>query len=98
VEVARRKCESEGCKRVARNKGIYRGKTRYGRFCEHHHKGEGHAFIAHMIRKIENTACSRCGWDKAPCDRHRVDPKKGYVASNVRVLCPNCHRLEHLGV
>lgn len=47
---------------------------------------------------IPNKKCELCGWNKAPCDRHRIDNKKGYFAENVKVLCPNCHRLVTLNV
>jgi hypothetical protein len=91
-------CQEEGCGRRARNKGLYKGKRRYGRFCEQHHKGVSTRWRFDQEEQIDNTSCSRCGWDRAPCDRHRVDPTKGYVRENVKVLCPNCHRLEHLGL
>ena len=45
-----------------------------------------------------DAACERCGWDKAPIDRHRVEPERGYVPENLKLLCPNCHRLEHMGL
>lgn len=44
---------------------------------------------------IDNSKCGRCGWDKAPCDRHRIIPELGYTLENVIVLCPNCHREQH---
>ena len=42
--------------------------------------------------------CERCSWD-GPCDRHRIILGKNggkYVHGNVLILCPNCHRLEHM--
>jgi len=39
--------------------------------------------------------CDHCGWNEAPCDRHRLQPVDGYVEGNVVVLCPNCHREIH---
>jgi hypothetical protein len=39
--------------------------------------------------------CDRCGWNEAPCDRHRVVANQGYTDENVVVLCPNCHREIH---
>jgi len=51
--------------------------------------------------RIPNKSCQFCGWDKAFCDRHRiVEGKNGgvYSKENVVSLCPNCHRLIHLGL
>ena len=45
--------------------------------------------------------CSMCGWDKAPCDTHRIVPGKDggmYTQDNIAILCPNCHRLVHKGL
>lgn len=90
-------CQIEGCDRKARNKGFYKGKTRYGNTCEYHHKNKEK--LDNFFRKnIENKSCEVCGWDKAPCDRHRLDPSLGYVKENVKILCPNCHRLFHAGL
>jgi 5-methylcytosine-specific restriction endonuclease McrA len=94
----RRPCEVEGCRMFGRNKGFYKGKIRYDHVCDYHHrKGNQVEWVATRAN-IDNKKCDRCGWDKAPCDRHRVDPKKGYTKSNVVILCPNCHRLETLGL
>lgn len=44
--------------------------------------------------------CSRCGWDKAPCDLHHIQGKKIENPdhhSNLTYICPNCHRLFHRG-
>lgn len=86
----RKICKISNCKRQTRNKGFYKGKTRYDNVCSFHHSGTS----PYWKKKIMNKKCERCGWDKAPCDRHRVVPSKGYVKSNVIVLCPNCHREE----
>jgi hypothetical protein len=100
----RKQCCFPGCGMSGRNKGFHGGKRFYGTLCERHYR-EKHLrdvppTLASMKAKqaIPNSACSVCGWDKAPCDRHRIDPSKGYTAENVKVLCPNCHRLEHLGL
>lgn len=90
----RRRCEHPGCTRLGRNKGAYKGKTRYDRFCSLHHKAAGD-FSMKVRAEIPNHKCERCGWDKAPCDRHRIDPRRGYFRENIIVLCPNCHREEH---
>ena len=60
------------------------------------------AKISSQSRKIiPNKICMICGWDEAFCDRHRlVSRSKGgrYIKSNCVSLCPNCHRLIHLGL
>jgi hypothetical protein len=47
---------------------------------------------------LVNIKCDLCGWDKAPCDRHRIEKLKGYIKENVMILCPNCHRLATYGL
>lgn len=85
-----KKCRIEGCGNLARNKGKYKGMTLYGNTCTRHHKTTNRNHHS----SIDNSKCEQCGWDKAFCDRHRLDPKSGYHPSNVKVLCPNCHRME----
>lgn len=93
-------CVVPGCSRLGVSKGYTeRGKKRWSRYCQFHEKArqglpEGARKQAHIL----NSKCEVCGWDKAPCDRHRVEPAVGYTRSNVKVLCPNCHRLETLGL
>jgi hypothetical protein len=92
----RKQCQHEGCDNLGRNKGYYKGHVRYGKFCEKHHK----RFSDHSVywtgkALLDNRKCSKCGWDKAPCDRHRIDPVLGYTEENVIILCPNCHREAH---
>jgi len=93
----RKTCCVEGCAKLCRNKGFYKGRTRYDRMCEFHHRGSDRAYYSKKQR-IPNTKCSHCGWDKAYCDRHRKIPELGYTTQNVAVLCPNCHRLAELGI
>ena len=92
----RRKCEHPGCNSLGRNKGKYNGKTIYDRFCEQHHRLSASSLS--VRRHIDNTSCDVCGWDKAACDRHRIIPELGYKEGNVKILCPNCHRLVTLGI
>jgi hypothetical protein len=95
-----RECSFDGCNRKTRNKGSYRGKTRYDHLCEKHHRmrsdlgGEN----VYYWRKTEQSKCENCGWDKATCDRHRKIPSKGYTQDNITILCPNCHRLVTFGL
>lgn len=42
-----------------------------------------------------------CEWDRATCDVHHIVPKSEggqNILDNGVVLCPNCHRLVHVGV
>lgn len=100
ISYTRRNCRYDGCKRKGRNKGFYKGKIRYDIYCEIHHRLRygGIATFEALFRKqhIDNSSCELCGWDKAPCDRHRIKPELGYTKENVKVLCPNCHRLEEM--
>jgi hypothetical protein len=90
-----RPCCVEGCHRLGRNKGFYKGKIHYAKKCQFHHKNENGQFVPSWGKPvIKNDHCEECGWNKAPCDRHRINPKLGYTATNVKVLCPNCHRIE----
>ena len=50
--------------------------------------------------KMFSDACMRCGWNLAPCDAHHILPKSQggtQTLENGVLLCPNCHRLAHLG-
>lgn len=72
------------------------GKRAYDNKCEFHHRSlKGNVIAKHIVGRQDNTRCERCGWDEAPCDRHRLSQALGYEAGNVIVLCPNCHRLAH---
>lgn len=50
------------------------------------------------VIRIKGNQCEVCGWDKARCDvHHKVARSAGgrNTIDNGRVLCPNCHRIEH---
>lgn len=90
-------CVVEGCTAKGRNKGFYKGKKRYDKYCEYHHRlryGTQNRTPFNYRKEFVNDKCSRCGWNKSYCDRHRIDPAKGYIEGNVIILCPNCHRIE----
>lgn len=93
-------CAVSGCPRLGVSKGYSeRGQKRWSRYCQFHEKARsGLPPGAKKQGHILNRKCEACGWDKAPCDRHRVKPEIGYTIANVRILCPNCHRLETLGM
>lgn len=97
TDAERPPCQIQGCDRPARNKGFRNGKQRWGNRCEKHHSLLGGGPTKAASKALKEEPCSRCGWGEAPCDRHRMDKTKGYTKENVKVLCPNCHRLEHLG-
>jgi hypothetical protein len=100
-------CLVEGCSRLQANKGLMKcgpnmGKKMYSKFCDMHRrmsfssKVSPSEFFKH--KSVPNDKCSVCGWDKGPCDRHRIIPEKGYCEGNVIIFCPNCHRLQSLGL
>ena len=91
-------CLEPNCNNLQRFKGLSNtGKRKYGRLCDKHHRLKfnmpPHDKIFFQKRGVENKVCEECGWDKAYCDRHRIVPSKGYIEGNVKILCPNCHRL-----
>lgn len=88
-------CAIEGCNRLTRNKGFYKGARRYDWKCGYHHKKSEVPYFDKRLN-VPNTKCEVCGWDKAVCDRHRKIPSIGYTRENVVILCPNCHRLAGL--
>ena len=88
-------CKIEGCNNRVRYKGLsIGGGKRYDCVCQKHHKMKFSGDYV-LASRLPNTPCTNCGWDKAPCDRHRKDPLLGYTKENVVVLCPNCHREFH---
>ena len=97
-------CNIGGCHRVVRKITIRKnGSITYGKMCEIHHKkkyGMDDLLTRNRwLNKLHNKPCSRCGWDKASCDLHRIKHGKiggKYTRKNILILCPNCHRLEHL--
>ena len=93
-----RKCSVEGCENLCRNKGFYNHKVFYDNVCWKHHKKRIASHHGGSNSYISNTKCQNCGWDLAFCDRHRINPNLGYTPINVKVLCPNCHRLAGLGI
>lgn len=100
IQYNRRLCEYPLCEKLTRNKGFYKGKIRYDRFCSWHHKrSDGKPVSPYFLKNnLPNMKCEVCGWDKTYCDRHRLIPEKGYTAENIKILCPNCHRLATIGL
>lgn len=63
---------------------------------EHCYKGRA-GWSKAVIRHYGNK-CMRCDWDEARCDAHHIIPKAEgglNTIANGKVLCPNCHRVEH---
>ena len=58
--------------------------------------------LAARVRKDFGVlACFACNWDKALCDVHHVVPRRNggtNTYDNLSIICPNCHRLAHLGL
>ena len=95
----KKKCIVDGCLSMRRNKGLIDGKRFYGNLCDYHHRSHRDNDMArHIKQRIPNIECEVCGWNKAFCDRHRLNPKLGYTQENIKVLCPNCHRLATIGL
>lgn len=89
--MARKLCSQEGCNNLAASKGWQNGHVRYDKKCQTHRRLDAKT----NKKLIKNDFCENCGWDKAPCDRHRLIKEQGYIKENVLILCPNCHRLIH---
>jgi hypothetical protein len=96
----RTECKTDGCTRLTRKKGKIRGIVYYGNKCNACHRNMKFADreFGFALNGIPNPKCERCGWAEAPCDRHKINPSLGYIKENVIILCPNCHRLETLGL
>jgi hypothetical protein len=87
----RKTCEFKDCTSSGRNIGSdKKGNKLWGRYCDKHHRNR---YPGYKRESIDNRQCVICGWSEGPCDRHRIIPKLGYIQSNIRVLCPNHHRL-----
>lgn len=87
------------------NRAMSSGYGKYHKLCTKHHKRKYNMPYASSKNKIkqkfDNSSCAICGWDKAPCDRHRIVygvVGGKYVKGNVMSLCPNCHRMIHLNI
>jgi hypothetical protein len=57
--------------------------------------------FSQSIKNLSKIPCYNCGWNLSYTDRHRIKPgREGgkYTRENIQSLCPNCHRVETLGV
>ena len=95
--IKRKICKIKGCKNLV---GLYglnsKGIKTYRTKCIKHHRLNSRG--SKMRYSIPNVKCEVCKFDKCYCDRHRIIPSLGYKKDNVRILCPNCHRLLTLGL
>ena len=76
-----------------------------GKFCQKHHRkkyslrrGSSKKSGCLSLTKLSSRPCETCGWHEARCDLHRIIHGKDggkYLRKNIKVLCPNCHRLQH---
>lgn len=94
------KCSIEWCDNVVTSRGY----GKYRKVCRSHHcKKYGISTMPWRRRnkaKFKNAVCAICGWEGV-CDRHRVVHGKDggkYEAGNVISICPNDHRMLHLGL
>lgn len=99
MEKPRTTCSVKGCASlVSWGKRTKNGSRIWWKLCSTHHKKKhgmktGSGYVSSYYRIIPARKCSKCGWE-GPCDRHRI-AEGSYSKGNVKVLCPNCHRLEH---
>lgn len=104
----RPKCTTLHCLNLAhKTYSYYKGKRRnsyYGLFCDSCLRRKYGVPSGGQARRAMRALtpihkCSLCGWD-GPCDIHRIIFGKDggeYTKGNVLEVCPNCHRLIHLG-
>lgn len=103
------KCMIDGCSNLALPKYKRKdGSVYYRKLCTKHHREKYNMPYDNRKAKkcgetydMDRSVCVLCGWDKAPCDRHRIVfgcDGGGYTIKNVISVCPNCHRLIHLGL
>jgi 5-methylcytosine-specific restriction endonuclease McrA len=53
---------------------------------------------AKRILLKDSVGCSKCGWNQEPAilELHHIDrDRKNNHLSNLTILCPNCHSLDH---
>jgi len=84
-------CVVPGCTRLQEKKGRYKGRVFYRRECGMHRQRKN--------KGLESNKCALCGW-AGPCDVHRIvfGCNGGqYESGNTMAVCPNCHRLIHVG-
>ena len=86
-------CGSCSCAKLPWNKGrsytIAKRET-------YANKGSWSAAMHRMLAP----ACTSCGWDKARCDVHHIEPRRDggeMTLDNGILICPNCHRLAENG-
>jgi hypothetical protein len=98
------KCTIEGCNNNQVLQGHRKdGSAKYYGLCSSHHKRKyGMSLNKHKggkeIHKLSLLPCSKCGWNRSFCDRHRIIAGNlggKYKVGNVISLCPNCHRELH---
>jgi hypothetical protein len=98
VKSVKPKCSIVGCNNVARNMGH----GRFDQLCHSHHNKKYHmptGGTQRLRRSLNRNLCSNCKW-VGPCDLHRLTPGQTggkYKKGNIVIICPNCHRLLHLG-
>ena len=99
------KCKIDNCDNLVNGHGKDRnGKSKYMSVCTKHHKLKYNMPRYNRQREqkdvlyMSKLPCSRCGWNKSYCDKHRIIQGKDggkYTEENTIPLCPNWHRVEH---
>ncbi len=105
----RPKCSIGGCNNLAVKRGRLKNNSiSFRKFCDRHRRERYNSPRAlgvegrRRLRKkllFPNKKCIICDWE-GPCDRHRIIFGQNggkYIKGNVVIVCPNCHRLIHLG-
>jgi len=52
------------------------------------------------LKRLFPNRCMRCGWSDGPCDCHHLAARSEGGTNTIEngvILCPNCHRLVHIG-
>jgi len=65
---------------------------------DHYNTGDGHSSYRVVALRALPHVCNRCGWEKHPEALlvHHIDhDRSNNDVSNLEILCPNCHVIEH---
>lgn len=93
-----RKCEyKDGCNNLARINQVINNQVKRAKLCEKHHRLKHPRTNKFWRSKSNFVKCDICKWE-GPCDGHRINTGGKYIKENIVSICPNCHRLVHLGV
>lgn len=103
-DYSQRKCAIPDCPKLGSWKKRYQNRIYRSKLCTQHERVRWHK--KHKTWKpkwrelLKASPCKLCGWDKDKVDTHRIIHGKDggtYKKENTIGLCPNCHRLVHVG-